>query len=68
MANNDTHVYPVSDLKEHILEGVDCHCNPTVKVVGDALIIIHNAYDHREVIEQANEIIYGEGEADFSDE
>ena len=44
-------------MKEHILKGVDCHCNPTVKVEGAGLIIVHNAYDHREIIEQANEVL-----------
>ena len=57
MTSNDIHVYPVNDLKEHILKGVDCHCNPTVKVEGAGLIIVHNAYDHREIIEQANEVL-----------
>jgi len=51
--NNDTHVYPLNDLQEHILEGVECPCNPTVKVIGADLLIIHNAFDNREIIEEA---------------
>lgn len=60
MANNDQHVYPLNDLREHIIEGVDCPCNPTVEVVGANLLIIHNAFDHREIVEQAIEIMNGD--------
>ena len=68
MANDDVHVYPVNNLKEHILESTDCPCNPTVKVEGASLIIVHNAWDKREIIEQANEVLYGEKSAGLSDE
>ena len=47
----DINVLPVNDLKEHI-EGVNCECVPRVEVEGAYLIIVHNAYDHREIIEQ----------------
>ena len=63
MADNDTHVYPLNDLREHILEGVDCPCEPTVEVIGASLLIIHNAFDHREIVEQAIAIMNGDDEA-----
>jgi hypothetical protein len=47
----DINVLPLNDLKEHE-ESAYCHCNPRVEVVGANLIIIHNAYDHREIIEE----------------
>ena len=53
MTNNDIHVLPVNDIKPHKNTGTDCPCNPTIEVVGADLIIIHNAWDHREVFEQA---------------
>ena len=59
MRSKDIHVSPADDLKKHIIKGTNCHCKPTIKVVGAVLIIIHNSYDHREIIEQANEIIHG---------
>lgn len=54
---SDMHVYPLDDLKEHDTSGTDCHCNPRIEVIGGSLLIIHNAYDHREIIEEANEIL-----------
>lgn len=60
MADNDIHVYPVNDLQEHVLVGVDCPCDPDVEVIGATLLIVHNAFDHREIIEQAIDIMNGE--------
>lgn len=58
------HVYPLNDEQEHELEGTMCHCNPTVEwadpVTGEPYseaLVIHNAFDCREVIEQAEEIL-----------
>ena len=53
----DIHVYPVNDKYEHTLEGKDCMCVPRVELEGATLIIIHNSYDGREVIEEARGII-----------
>jgi len=52
----DYHVYPVNDLKEHNLEGTDCPCEPTIEISGAALIIIHNAFDFRDLAEELNDI------------
>ncbi len=59
MANSDIHVYPINDLQEHILIGVDCPCKPDVEVIGAILVIVHNAFDHREIVEQAINIMNG---------
>jgi hypothetical protein len=53
--NNDIHVLPLYDLKPHIEIGVDCPCRPTIEAIGANLLIIHNAWDNREVFEQAIE-------------
>ena len=53
--NNDIHVLPVNDLKPHEESGVGCPCKPRIEVVGADLIIVHNAWDNREVFEQAIE-------------
>lgn len=50
--SEDIHVYPIGDKKEHKLDGVDCDCSPKIEVEGANLIIIHNAYDHREITEE----------------
>lgn len=60
MADSDVHVYPLNDFHEHILEGADCPCGPAVEVVGASLLIVHNAWDHREIIEQAIAIMNGD--------
>jgi hypothetical protein len=59
MANNDIHVYPLNDLREHITDGPSCPCEPRVELEGAALIYIHNAWDHREIVEQAIDIMNG---------
>lgn len=48
---DDYHIFPVNDIKEHVLEGTECSCNPTIEVAGASLIIIHNAWDFRELYE-----------------
>lgn len=49
------HVTPVNDLKPHI-ESVDCDCNPSI-IEGVVDTVVHNAYDGREGVELANEIL-----------
>jgi hypothetical protein len=43
-----SHVFPLNDLKEHILSGSNCSCNPTIDDNG---IVIHNSFDRREIWE-----------------
>ena len=49
------HVYPLDEEAKHILEGTTCPCG--VQVDWEYGIVIHNAFDHRQVIEEAEEII-----------
>lgn len=55
------HIHPINDLEEHFLECVypaigmpycPCKCAPTWRQEGDALLIIHNAFDKREYVER----------------
>lgn len=55
------HIYPIDDTIGHQLDGDDCHCNPEVEEIEDSLLVIHNAYDDREVIEQ---MVSKDGEQD----
>lgn len=50
------HVYPLNDLKEHILS-VNCMCNPVIQQTEGDPICVHNSYDGREGLELANEIL-----------
>lgn len=50
------HVLPINDLKEHE-ELSTCDCQPKVEFVDGNMLVIHNSYDGREIIEQVNEII-----------
>jgi hypothetical protein len=52
--NGDINILPLNDKKEHY-EHTLCPCNPRVEVIGANLLIIHNAYDHREIVEELNE-------------
>jgi hypothetical protein len=49
-------VLPLNDLKEHE-EKSTCHCNPKVIFENGEMIIVHNSYDGREIIEEVNEIL-----------
>lgn len=59
MSADDIHVYPLDNLQEHITDGPGCPCEPTVTVEGAALLYVHNAFDHREIVEQAIDIMNG---------
>lgn len=60
------YILPVNDLKEHIEEST-CECGPRVQVLENGeILIIHNAFDGREAVELANEIL-GNNESDSSD-
>lgn len=50
------HVLPVNDLKEHT-EDTTCECGPTVIQEDGELIVVHNAFDGREGLEMAQEIL-----------
>lgn len=61
------HIYPVNDEQDHVLEGVDCPCNPTVnwedEETGEIYaepICIHNAFDCREIVEEAERLLIHE--------
>lgn len=58
MILSDVDVYPENDLKPHSM-GVGCDCEPAVEVIGASLLIVHNSYDHREIVEQAVDILNG---------
>lgn len=47
------HIYPVKDEREHCLEGTGCECCPELEVIDGDIRIIHNAFDCRELVEQA---------------
>jgi len=46
------HIYPVEDMKPHVLDGDTCWCCPCVE---DDLVI-HNAMDERETYEQGRKL------------
>lgn len=49
------HIYPVNDSREHKLDGFECDCFPDID--WNNCTIIHNSYDHREIVEQAYNLI-----------
>lgn len=46
------HVYPVNDTCEHDTESTQCACNPKVDFSEGEGLVIHNAFDCRELFEQ----------------
>ena len=54
------HVTPLNDTEKHDLSdtGNTCKCNPEVIIESDSeIIVVHNAFDGREGVEWANEIL-----------
>ena len=55
--SNNIHVLPLNDTKPHI-ESEDCPCMPEIiDEYGSDKIIVHNAWDNREILEQAVDAI-----------
>jgi len=51
------HVLPVDDLEPHDEEETTCKCEPRVEFVEGGILVVHNSFDNREIIEQVNEIL-----------
>ena len=49
-------VLPANDLEEHE-ESSACPCRPAVELINDELLVVHNSYDHREIVEQAYDVL-----------
>jgi len=49
--NADVDVIPLRDLHPHI-PGLYCPCEPTAEYYPAAAMYTHNAWDHRELVEQ----------------
>lgn len=48
------HILPVNDIKEHEEEST-CHCCPSLIEESGEMILVHNAFDQRELLETAFE-------------
>jgi hypothetical protein len=53
------HVYPCNDIKDHDIESTTCECGPNVIFEEGSMIVLHNSFDNREVMEQVKEILNG---------
>lgn len=49
-------IIPLNDTGEHE-QTKFCKCKPRLETVNDVLIVCHNAYDIREAVEIANELL-----------
>jgi hypothetical protein len=52
----EQHVIPVNDLEPHTDHGYNCPCNPFVDCDGDNVLVVHNAFDGRDIIEKLESI------------
>ena len=50
-----THVLPIDDLKPHNEEGTECDCVPIIEEYEHGVVVIHNAYDGRELGEEESQ-------------
>lgn len=44
-------VLPLNDVREHNKCSHDCACMPHLEIIGATLLIVHNAFDFRHVVE-----------------
>jgi hypothetical protein len=50
------HVYPLDEESQHNLTGTDCECMPAVDFDLPEALVVHNAFDGREIFEQLAEM------------
>lgn len=51
--SDNIHVVPVKDLAPHNSDSEICVCNPKIEIQENGnKLIIHNAFDHREIFER----------------
>jgi len=55
MNSNWQHIFPLDEEDKHDLEGFYCDCDPRIDWDND--LVVHNSFDGREAVEQANEIL-----------
>ena len=53
--DGDIHVSPINDKREHVFDGANCPCDPEVILEGATLIIVHNSWDFREIVEELDQ-------------
>lgn len=46
------HIYPENDPQEHNLEAASCSCIPKIMFEEGDMLIIHNSFDGREILEE----------------
>ena len=55
--NNMYHIYPANEEHMHDLDGTCCKCCPIVDWELPEALVIHNSFDGRELIEEAERIL-----------
>ncbi|MCK4500888.1 hypothetical protein KAU11_10335 [Candidatus Babeliales bacterium] len=50
MSKTPIHIMPVNDIRPHT-EKMTCNCKPKVESRNKTMLVIHNAYDGREIRE-----------------
>ncbi len=50
-------IVPINDIREHEENSSTCPCDPKVEIKNGEMVLIHNAFDHRQIVEQAREIL-----------
>lgn len=50
------HIIPVLDIEEHEISA-ECECNPQLEIGTKGMILIHNAFDGREAIQEAEALL-----------
>lgn len=51
------HILPVDDSEIHSIFGTICRCNPIPKNENGNVILIHQSFDLREVVEEAYSVL-----------
>lgn len=55
--NGDIDIVPIGEI--HV-SGKSCSCRPSTELHGSVLVILHQSFDHREIVEQAIAIMNGD--------
>ena len=52
--NDEYHILPHNDIREHREVGTHCACRPVIERYGENMLVIHNAFDARELLEEVH--------------
>ena len=52
-----SYIYPEYEKEKHLVKTTQCPCRPRLEIIHGILKLIHSAFDGRDLIEEAEELV-----------